>query len=136
MRRLSLMTAFVAALLPMQALAASNPISGAAENFITFRPAEGIPDPVSYGGTSDCRSAPANAWWGRFAGGEANSSSDGDGGGYNVYSDEGCFPSRAHCLGWLRAMKSQFGFHPIYNQCQAGYQPGAAVPPWWSNASD
>ncbi|GGE36873.1 hypothetical protein GCM10007276_12910 [Agaricicola taiwanensis] len=133
MKHLILASAVVASLLPSVASAASNPIGGAVENFITIRPAEGVPDPRSYGGVNDCRTAPGEAWWGRFAGGS------GDGGrnaGVRMQTSEGCFPNRNACLSWLRAMKSKFGFYPVYNQCRAGYEPGASVPAWWSPQSD
>jgi outer membrane receptor protein involved in Fe transport len=134
MKRL-IMTAVVAATLaPGFALAASNPIGGAVENFITVRPPEGVPDPRSYGGTSNCKAASADAWWGRFAGG--GTSSGRSSGGSQLQTGEGCFPSRGACLTWLRAMKTQFSFQPVYNQCREGYQPGASVPPWWSPQSD
>jgi opacity protein-like surface antigen len=134
MRRLVL-AAVLAAAVPLGAQAASNPISGAFESFFTFRPGTAAPpDPADYGG-GGCGPAAASSWWGRFAGGGAGNSAS-ESGGIIVQTSEGCFPSQNACLGWLRAMKTKFGEQPIYNQCRAGYQPGASVPPWWSNRSD
>lgn len=137
MKRLILGCAVIMALSPLPALAASNPIGGAVQNFIDTSPEQGVPDPRSYGGVDNCKAAPANAWWGRFAGSE-NVAPQGEnsGGGNRLQTGEGCFPNRNSCLDWLRAMKTKYGFQPVYNQCREGYQPGASVPPWWSPESN
>lgn len=128
MRAICLAAALLA-LPAVPAAAQGDPLTGALYNFFDFGPGQAQPpSPQQYGGEA-CGSS-ANVWWGRFAGGR-----DVPPGG-DTYSAEGCFPSRGACLAWLRDLKGRYSARPLYNQCRDGYQPGAAVPPWWSNASD
>ena len=40
---------------------------------------------------------------------------------------EGCFPSQRACAAWMFAITSRYSDNPRYNDCRAGYQPGAPV---------
>lgn len=108
-----------------------DPVTGLFYNFFTLKPGSAQPPaPALYGGGHCGRTPVANVWWGRFAGTRDNFP------GQDTHSAEGCFPSRAACLGWLYDLKTRYNDQPIHSQCRAGYQPGASIPPWWSNASD
>jgi hypothetical protein len=115
-------------------LAQDNPLSGAAERFFSTGPGRSSPaSPYEYGGNKCDGAEGARVWWGRFAGGRATFRGQGGGQKIQTYTSEGCFPSARACEAWMQALVNRYNAKPIYNQCRRGYEPGADVPPWWSN---
>jgi hypothetical protein len=114
------------------AFAQDDPLSGAAERFLSTGPGRSSPaSPYEFGGDK-CKGAEGAAvWWGRFAG--ARGMLAGHGGmRFVTHTSEGCFPTGRACEAWMQALKNRYNAKPIYNQCRRGYEPGADVPPWWS----
>ena len=113
---------------------AGDPVSSAVGRFFSAEPGRSSPErPDEFGGDS-CRNTPrgtAGVWWGRFAGGTI-SSPDGGETFRNTHTAQGCFSSRRDCEAWMLALKERYNSRPIHNQCRAGYEPGAPVPPWWA----
>lgn len=120
----------LAASLAAPAVAEPNPIV----RFFTIEPTRGPAEPAEFGGDR-CDGMPVGAtvWYGRFAGGRLSSVQDSRSG--SALRAEGCFPSQTACRAWMSALKTTHGETPIYNQCRAGYEPGAPIPPWWSPRS-
>lgn len=124
---------FAAAVVP--AVAQGDPLTGTVQDFFTFRPGGAQPpDARNYNGgfcgPMVARFGAERVWWGRFAGGRASSGSGST--GNDIYSTEGCFPNRGSCEAWLLDLKTEYNEAPVYNQCRAGYEPGAYLPPWWA----
>jgi len=134
MRRVSFLLAAMLAGCAVAQAAPPDPSPNPFERLLRQTPGGNQPaSPQRYGGNS-CdavlRQVPASAvWWGRFAGGRFEDFA-GRGTSTNSYTAEGCFPNRAACERWMYDLKSAYGDAPVYNQCRAGYQPGAALPLW------
>lgn len=117
--------------------AATTPLSAEPNpivRFFSFEPTRGPAEPAEFGGDR-CQgiAAGSGVWWGRFAGGRLSATQDSRSG--SPLKAEGCFASQDACRAWISALKTEYGETPIYNQCRAGYEPGAPIPPWWSPRS-
>ena len=93
------------------------------------------PSPYDFGGDK-CQGlaeGTPNVWHGRFAGGRSKGVSVfGNDRRIKTHTSEGCFKSPRACEAWMYALKSRYSAKPIYNYCQAGYDPGSDIPPWWA----
>jgi hypothetical protein len=109
---------------------ADNPAGYAVENFFTLRPGgSSSPPPSAFGGAQCSDIVPKvgaqRVWWGRFSGGKVIMGTQHD--RMHNKTAEGCFPSQAACERWMFVMASLYRDNPRYNDCRAGYQPGAPV---------
>jgi hypothetical protein len=111
-----------------------DPVTGLVSRIFTFERGQALPaQPRQFGGGSCAGAEGHQVWWGRFGGGSYARVSRRSA----VYHyAEGCFPSRSACESWMLALKTDFGNVPRFNQCRAGYEPGAPVVPWWLNVRD
>lgn len=129
-RSLAIAAAFALASATAASAQVQDPLYGAAENFFTLQPGGNhAPPPEMFGG-GPCSAVVPQAgaervWWGRFAGGRII-----DGARHvrmhNVTA-EGCFPTQVACQRWMFMMATYNQDNPRYNDCRAGYRPGAPV---------